>query len=59
MSTASKEQIRSQIADLVKQYADLAYAPTVFEPNKNIVPPSGKVIGVKKLQNMIETSLNG
>ena len=55
----NKEQIKSQIADLVAQYADLAMAPKLFEPGKNVVPPSGKVIGTKEMQNMVEASLDG
>jgi CDP-4-dehydro-6-deoxyglucose reductase, E1 len=56
---STKEQLRAQIADLVKQYADLAYAPSEFVPGTNAVPPSGKVIGAKELQNMVEASLDG
>ncbi|MBU1215110.1 MAG: lipopolysaccharide biosynthesis protein RfbH [Gammaproteobacteria bacterium] len=56
---STKEQLRSQIANLVKQYADLAYAPSAFEAGKNVVPPSGKVIGAAELQNMVEASLDG
>jgi CDP-6-deoxy-D-xylo-4-hexulose-3-dehydrase len=56
---STKEQLRTQIAGLVKQYADLAYAPTQFEAGKNVVPPSGKVIGAAELQNMVEASLDG
>jgi CDP-6-deoxy-D-xylo-4-hexulose-3-dehydrase len=59
MGTHSKEQIRTQISDLVKQYADLAYAPTTFEAGKSVIPPSGKVIGAKELQNMVDASLDG
>ena len=59
MSTTNKEQLRAQIGALVKQYADLAYAPTKFEAGKNVVPPSGKVIGAAELQNMVEASLDG
>ncbi|MDD5329848.1 MAG: lipopolysaccharide biosynthesis protein RfbH [Sulfuricella sp.] len=59
MSTNRKEELRAQIADLVGQYADLAYAPTAFEAGRNAVPPSGKVIGAKELQNMVEASLDG
>ena len=55
----TKEQIRTQIADLVKQYADLAYAPVPFEGGKTVVPPSGKVMGPAELQNMVEASLDG
>ncbi len=56
---STKEQLRAQISELVKQYADLAYAPSPFEAGKNVVPPSGKVIGAAELQNMVEASLDG
>lgn len=56
---STKEQIRDQISQLVKQYADLAYAPSAFEAGKNTVPPSGKVMGAKELQLMVEASLDG
>lgn len=56
---STKEQLRAQIAELVKQYADLAYAPSTFEPGRKAVPPSGKVIGAKELQLMVEASLDG
>jgi CDP-6-deoxy-D-xylo-4-hexulose-3-dehydrase len=56
---STKEQLRAQITGLVKQYADLAYAPGTFEAGKNSVPPSGKVIGAAELQNMVEASLDG
>jgi CDP-4-dehydro-6-deoxyglucose reductase, E1 len=55
----NKEQIKSQIADLVAQYSDLAMVPALFEPGKSVVPPSGKVIGTKEMQNMVEASLDG
>ncbi|MBA3024401.1 MAG: lipopolysaccharide biosynthesis protein RfbH [Gammaproteobacteria bacterium] len=56
---STKEQLRTQISELVKQYADLAYAPSSFEAGKSVVPPSGKVIGATELQNMVEASLDG
>jgi CDP-4-dehydro-6-deoxyglucose reductase, E1 len=59
MSSQSKDQIRAQIAGLVKQYADLAYTHTSFEAGKSIVPPSGKVLGAMELQYMVEASLDG
>jgi len=59
MSTMNKEQLRTQIADLVKQYADITLKPSLFEPGKTVVPPSGKVIGAKELQLMVEASLDG
>lgn len=57
--TKSLEQIRAQIAGLVKEYADLAYAPHAFVPGQTSVPVSGKVIGEKELQLMVEASLDG
>ena len=54
-----KERLRSQIADLVQQYAELEYAPKEFVGGESVVPPSGKVLGAKELQLMVEASLDG
>ena len=51
--------LRKQIADLVKQYADLTLAPKPFVPGQSLVPVSGKVIGAKELQLMVDASLDG
>lgn len=59
MSKARKEQIRGQIAELVREYADLAYAPILFEPATTMVPPSGKVLGFHELNNMVQAALDG
>ena len=53
------DALRRQIAELVQQYADLVYSPKVFLPGHTAVPPSGKVIGVQELKNMVEASLDG
>ena len=53
------EGIRRQIAELVQQYADIAYAPSVFLPGLSAVPPSGKLIGAQELKFMVEASLDG
>lgn len=55
----SKEKIRSDIADLVAQYAELEFAEQIFVGGENVIPPSGKVIGVSELQNMVDASLDG
>ena len=55
----SAESLRRQIADLVQQYADIAYAPTVFLPGASAVPPSGKLMGAQELKYMVEASLDG
>ena len=53
------ENIRQEILVLVKKYAELKYADKVFIPGESVIPPSGKVIGIKELQNMVEASLDG
>jgi CDP-4-dehydro-6-deoxyglucose reductase, E1 len=53
------DKLRCQISDLVKQYADIAYAPKAFVPGESPVPVSGKVIGAKELQLMVDASLDG
>lgn len=54
-----RDELRSQIGDMVQQYANLTYAPQPFEAGKTPVPVSGKVIGAKELQLMVEASLDG
>ena len=51
--------LRTQIAGLVQQFADLTLAPKPFIPGESVVPVSGKVIGVRELQLMVEASLDG
>jgi CDP-6-deoxy-D-xylo-4-hexulose-3-dehydrase len=58
-SQSQLNQLRTQIADLVKQYAEIAYAPKPFVPGETPVPVSGKVVGAKELQLMVEASLDG
>lgn len=53
------DKLRTQISELVKQYAEIAHAPKPFMPGQSAVPVSGKVIGVKELQLMVEASLDG
>jgi CDP-4-dehydro-6-deoxyglucose reductase, E1 len=42
-----------------KTYADLAHAPKTFVPGRTPVPPSGKVIGARELELLVEASLDG
>lgn len=53
------DSLRGQISELVKQYANIALAPKAFEPGVSPVPVSGKVIGARELQLMVEASLDG
>ena len=55
----SMDALRDQIRDLVRQYAELAHVPKPFVPGESPVPVSGKVIGTKELQLMVDASLDG
>ena len=52
------DNLRDQISDLVKQYADIAFATKPFLPGQTPVPVSGKVVGAKELQLMVDASLD-
>jgi CDP-6-deoxy-D-xylo-4-hexulose-3-dehydrase len=56
---ATAADLRGRIAELVQQYAEVAYAPKPFVPGQSPVPVSGKVIGATELQLMVEASLDG
>jgi CDP-6-deoxy-D-xylo-4-hexulose-3-dehydrase len=53
------DKLRGQISELVQKYADIAFTPKDFVPGENAVPVSGKVIGTKELQLMVDASLDG
>lgn len=53
------QELREQIVELVGKYAEKALAPKMFVAGQSVVPPSGKVIGAKELQLMVEASLDG
>ena len=58
-SAKTQDEIRSKISELVAQFASQAYAPKPFVGGDSVVPPSGKVLGAKELQLMVEASLDG
>ncbi|TWO72300.1 lipopolysaccharide biosynthesis protein RfbH [Caenimonas sedimenti] len=58
-SQKNPEAIRTEISRLVNQYAELVHAPRPFVPGESPVPVSGKVIGARELQLMVEASLDG
>jgi CDP-6-deoxy-D-xylo-4-hexulose-3-dehydrase len=53
------DALRREIGRLVQEYADIALAPKPFVPGETPVPVSGKVIGAKELQLMVEAALDG
>jgi CDP-6-deoxy-D-xylo-4-hexulose-3-dehydrase len=59
IENARTQALREQIARLVDEFADIAFAPQAFLPGLTAVPPSGKVIGAQELKNMVEASLDG
>ena len=54
-----RDELRLRIAELVAEYADVAFAPAPFVPGTTAIPASGKVIGGPELRNMVEASLDG
>lgn len=56
---SNTDAIRKQISDLVAQYAQLQYQEKPFVEGETVIPPSGKLIGTKELQLMVEASLDG
>jgi len=53
------DMLRQEISKLVEQYANVALASKPFGAGETIIPPSGKVIGARELQLMVEASLDG
>lgn len=54
-----EEELKRKILDLTSQYAELAFSGRPFVPEKTPVPASGKVIGAKEIQFLVEASLDG
>lgn len=52
------EKLRGQILELAQQYADIAFAPSLFVPGQTPVPVSGKVVGSGEVKMMIDASLD-
>ena len=59
MENEELKKLRNEIDGLVAKYADGFYSNTSFEPGITNVPPSGKLLGKKELQLMVQASLDG
>jgi CDP-6-deoxy-D-xylo-4-hexulose-3-dehydrase len=59
MTNEKLDVVRSEINKLVKKYAEIAYLPESFIPGETPVPVSGKVVGSKELEYMVDASLDG
>jgi CDP-6-deoxy-D-xylo-4-hexulose-3-dehydrase len=54
----NQQELRTKISELVAEYSKLADAPKLFLAGETVVPPSGKVVGTKERQLMVEASLD-
>lgn len=55
----SKEKLRTEILELVNQYAELSQTSNMFVAGETVVPPSGKVIGSNEMKMMVDSVLDG
>ena len=53
------DELRVEINNLVKKYSHIAFEQQAFIPGETPVPVSGKVIGSKELELMVDASLDG
>ena len=51
-------QLREEIAALVREYYDAAFVPQSFSPGQSSVPVSGKVFDATELEQLVEASLD-
>jgi CDP-6-deoxy-D-xylo-4-hexulose-3-dehydrase len=52
-------QLRENILGLVAEYASISQAQPEFQAGTTVIPPSGKVIGPRELQFLVDASLDG
>jgi CDP-4-dehydro-6-deoxyglucose reductase, E1 len=50
-------EIRKEISRLVQQFAETTQSK-IFIPGETIIPPSGKVVGAREMELMVEASLD-
>ena len=59
MENAKSQALRHQIAGLVEEYAAISLAPQPFLPGISAIPPSGKLLDSRELQNMVDAAMDG
>jgi CDP-6-deoxy-D-xylo-4-hexulose-3-dehydrase len=59
MQTPKSIELRSQISALVDEYRRATETPSTFFPGVTSVPPSGKLLGGKELNYMVQAALDG
>jgi CDP-6-deoxy-D-xylo-4-hexulose-3-dehydrase len=58
-STVLARLHRALCTNEARTYANLAHRPPTFVPGRTAVPPSGKVIGARELELLVDASLDG
>jgi CDP-4-dehydro-6-deoxyglucose reductase, E1 len=56
--TKTKEQLREQILELVREYHGVAFPSREFIPDQSVVPVSGKVFDHTEMQHLVDSSLD-
>ena len=54
----TKEQLREQILELVREYHGVAFPARKFIPDQSVVPVSGKVFDHTEMQHLVDSSLD-
>ena len=54
----TKEQLRDQILELVREYHGVAFPSKTFTPDESAVPVSGKVFDHTEMQHLVDSSLD-
>jgi len=58
-TTCLDSALRQMTALQTEQFWKAIHVSRSFDPGVSVIPPSGKVIGTKEIQNMVEASLDG
>ena len=53
------DMLRQEISKLIDQYAQTALSARPFIAGESVIPPSGKIIGARELQLMVDAVLDG
>jgi CDP-6-deoxy-D-xylo-4-hexulose-3-dehydrase len=58
MTARSADAIRAEIAALVAEYHDVAFAKKPFVPGETPIPVSGRVFGAEEVQHLVDSGLD-
>nr|WP_212758345.1 lipopolysaccharide biosynthesis protein RfbH [Usitatibacter palustris] len=58
-SQSDADELRAQIAALVRRFAETSTAPAPFVPGQTPIPASGKVVGPEEIGAIVDSALDG